>query len=389
MSKSLDVSGFDRFLDGQTTWISSAYTEIEQLQAEYQGAYTRFRIEHDKTLYALAGQIEAGANGTGKSLKAQIAARTNEEQPLIVKQIDDLKGQLEQLQTEADEVLAHIQQATAQLREMNPKLNEREEKLKSDVAQQQKTLNDLNAQISQLSRGLGVLLHSVKIFTLDRERWKTLGRLEQLEEELHKVRLDWKNLSDRTTKDETKWKDQWQQKTLQLNQLRQQYDYLSQNTAAEAQHRATVYIVDNLKALPDASEAATLQPMIDLNIQTDDFQAALGSVSEILGTLTGVREGIKRFKASLHSLDAEQQQHSDYLSPLHFQLSDDVLAFSQTWEDLIAKTKDEKALATHPADFVAAMKSFMAERLSNDRISQFFDALGAALNAATSSWKSA
>jgi hypothetical protein len=388
MSKSVDVSGFGRFLDTQSTQISVAYTEIEQLQAEYQGAYLRFRAEHDKVLYALAGQIEEGANGTGKSLSAQIEARARAEEPLIVKQIDELKSQLDRLQTEADEVLARIQQANAKRREMNPKLNEREENLKSDVARQQQTLNDLNTQISQLSRGLGLLRHSVKILALDRERWKTLGRLEQLEEELHKVRLDWKNLAARTMKDEADWKAQWQQKTLQLSQVRQQYDYLTQNTPAEARHRATVYVVDNLKTLPDEGEAAALQPMIDLNVQTDNFQAALGSVSEILGTLTGVREGVKRFKASLHSIDAEQQQHSDYLAPLHFQLSDDVLAFGQTWDDLTAKTNDEKALAIHPADFVAAMRSFMDERLSSDRITQFFNALGAALNAATRSWKS-
>ena len=389
MSRALDVNGFDAFLDDQHSHISAAYKEIEQLQAEYQGAYTRFKAEHDQTLYALVDKIEAGANGTGKSLSAQIEARAGEEQPLIVQQIADLASQLDRLQAEADNVLARIQQAIAQRREMNPKLNEREEQLKSDVARQQQTLNELNTQISQLSRGLGVIRHPVKIFTLDRERWKILGRLQQLEDELHKVRLDWKNLAERTTKDEADWKTQWQEKTLQLSQLRQQQDYLSQNTAAEARHRATVYVIDNLKTLPDASEAAALQPMIDLNIQTDDFQAALGSVSGILGNLTGMQEGLRRFKASLRSLAAEQQQHSDYLAPLHFRLSDEALAFGQTWEDLIARTQDEKTLAAHPADFVTAMESFMAERLSEEHITHFFNSLGATLDDATRSWKSA
>ena len=389
MSQTLDVSEFNTFLDNQNGRISAAFTEIEQLQVEYQGAYTRFKAEHDKTLYALVSQIEGQANGIGKSLSASIEARVIEEQSLIVKQIADLEGQADQLQTEADGALILIQQAVAPLREMNPKLNEREESLKSDIAKNQQTLNDLNARISQLGRGLGLILHGLKIYTLDRERLQILGRLQQLEEELHKVRLDWKNLAERTPKDVADWKAQWQQKTLQLSQLRQQRDYLSQNTAAEARHRATVYIIDNLKTLPAEGEAAALQPMIDLNIQTDNFQAALGSVSGILGNLTGVQEGLKRLRESLRSLDEEQRQHSDYLSSLLFQVADDTIAFGQTWEDLIAKVSDEKTLATHPTDFVAAMKSFMDERLTNDCITQFFNGLGATLVAATRNWTSA
>jgi hypothetical protein len=203
------------------------------------------------------------------------------------------------------------------------------------------------------------------------------------------VRQEWKDLSTNTAKNEADWRAQWQQKTTQLSQVQQQHDYLEQNTVAEAQHRATVYVIDNLKSLPASGDATLLQPMIDLNIQTDDFQAALGSVAGILGILKGVDEGLKRLGESVQALIAEQQRHSEFLPSLNIALDDQVTAFGQTWDDLIAKSKDEKTLATHPVDFVTAMKPFLEKRLTQEHIAAFFNALGEALKHATASWRGA
>jgi hypothetical protein len=389
MSLTLAVDELSTFLSNQRRRIAAAFTEIEQVQVEYQGAYTRFKADHDKTLRALTGQIESRADGTGRALQPLIEARLPQEQQGILQQIADFEKQSAQLQARTDELLALNQKAAANLRETNPKLNEREETLKADVARQQQALVDLNAQINQLGKGLGFVLHAAKIHALDRERLQILGRLQQLEEELRKVRQDWRDLSADAAKSEAGWQAQWRQQTAQLSQVRQQRDYLEHNTATEAQHRATVVVLDNLKTLPAGGDASMLQPMIDLNIQTDNFQAALGSVASILGLLKGVDEGLKRLDESVQALIAEQQRHSAFLPRLSVTLDDQVTTFGQTWDDLIAKSKDEKTLATHPADFVTAMQPFLEQRLTQDRIAAFFNALGKALNAATADWRGA
>jgi predicted nucleic acid-binding Zn-ribbon protein len=320
-------------------------------------------------------------------LKPLIEARIPPEQQGITQQIAELAKQSARLQAGADDLQALNQRAIASLREANPKLNKREETLKADIAERQRALADLNAQIDQASKGLGFVLHAAKIHTLDRERLQVLGRLQQLEEELRKVRQDWKDLRTTTAKSEMDWQTQWQQQTAQLSQVRQQHDYLEQNAAAEAQHRATVYAIDNLKTLPAGGDAALLQPMIGLNIQTDDFQAALGSVAGILGILKGVDEGLKRLGESVQALIAEQQRHSEFLPGLNIQLGDQITSFGETWNDLIAKSKDEKTLAAHPVEFVTAMKPFLEERLTQERIAAFFNALGRALSDATAGWR--
>lgn len=389
MSRTLAANELSTFLSNQRRQIAAAFAEIEQVQVEYQGAYTRFKADHDKTLRALTEKIESRTDGTGRALQPLIKARIPQEQHSIQKQIADFEEQAAQLQARTDELLALNQKAAADLRETNPKLNEREETLKSDVARQQQALAALNAQIDQIGKGFGFVLHAAKIHALDRERLQILGRLQQLEEELRKVRQEWRDLSTTAAKSEADWQAQWRQMTAQLSHVRQQHDYLEQNMMTEAQHRATVYVLDNLKTLPAGGDPSMLQPMIDLNIQTDDFQAALGSVASILGLLKGVDEGLKRLDESVQALIAEQQRHSEFLPRLSITLDDQVTPFGQSWDDLIARSKDEKSLATHPAEFVAAMQPFLEQRLTRERIAAFFDALGKALEHATANWRGA
>jgi hypothetical protein len=320
-------------------------------------------------------------------VKPLIDARLPEEQQNITQQIADLAKQADELQAKTDELLALSQKATAQLREANPKLNEREETLKAEIAKQQQALADLNEQIRQVGKGLGFVLHAAKIHALDRDRFRLLGRLQQLGEDLKDVRQQWKDLSTSTAKKETDWQSEWRQRAEQLSQVRQQHDYLAENTPSEVQHRATFYVLDNLKTLPAGGEAALLQPMIDLNIQTDDFQAALGSVASILGILKGMDEGLQRLDLSVEKLIEEQQRHREFLSSLNMVVSDQVTGFGQVWDELAAKSKDEKALADHPADFVTAMQPLLAKRLSQEQITAYFNALGNSLKEATKGWR--
>jgi predicted nucleic acid-binding Zn-ribbon protein len=386
MNQTLDANEFSAFLGKQRMQITSAFNTIEKMQHEYQGAYTRFKADHDKTLRALTERIETQAGGTGQALKPLIEVRLPQEQQSIAQQIAGLAKQADELQARMDELPALSQQAIAGLREANPKLNEREEALKTDIANQQQALDDLNTQILKAGKVLGFVLHAAKIHALDRERFRIIGRLQQLEEDLKDVRQGWENLSTNTAQKETEWRTEWRQRTEQLSQVRQQRDYLEQNRAAETWHRATGYVIDNLKTLPAEGDESLLLPMIDLNIQTDDFQTALGSVASILGILKGMDEGLKRLDQSVQTLITEQKRHSEFLPNLSIVLDDQVAVFGQTWDDLAAKCKDEQTLADHPADFVAAMQPFLEQRLTQEHIAAYFNALGKALNDATAGW---
>ncbi|MCL4393597.1 MAG: hypothetical protein M1482_02095 [Chloroflexi bacterium] len=392
MSRTVSAEAMRDLLDGASNQVTKAFQEIEQLQADFQGAYTRFKADHDKALSALVAQIEAmPADSLGKTLHRQIDARLPAEREIIADRVAQLeKEDIPGMQRQADDLVSKGQKEEGDLREINPRLNEREEALKGELTAGQRQLDNLNAQVNASSRGLGFVFHARSIHDLDRQRFRVVGKMEALDQELVKVRKEWHDLRGLANKNETDWQTLWQLKMAQLGELRQEHDHLVQNADALARHRAVFFVVDNLKdpaiGAPPGLDAA-LRPMIDLNVQTDDYQAALGSVASILGIAKGVNEGLTRLRESVKALVDEQTRNSAFLPPLKINLPDDVLSFGAVWDDLAVKAKDEKALAQHPMDFVGACKPFLDERLTKGLIAAFFDDLGQALTRATVGWK--
>jgi hypothetical protein len=391
MSRTLRAEELSDWLATERARIANAFREVEQVQVEYQGAYTRFKAEHDTTLLALVDQVEAQADALDAALRGPVDARVPIEREAIVKRIADLdQNEIPPLQKQCDNLVQHAQAETATLRQMNPKLNDREEGLKQELATWQKQLDGLNAQVRTLSKGLGFITHAWQVHALDRERFRVAGRLDALTEELNKVRGQWQELHATADKEQAALKAQWQTAMVQLGKLEQERDYLAQDTDGVAKHRAILFVLDTLKTpTPVAQPAlnAGLQHMIELNCATDDFETALGSIAGILGIAKGVDEGLARLGESVKALIDEQARHRDYLKPLRLQLPDNVLTFGAAWDDLAAKSQDEKKRADHPANFVAAMKPFLDERLTQEHITGFFNGLGAAIQQATRDWR--
>ncbi len=391
MSPQYDPTSFYDFLQGEGRRIESAFRELEQLQGEFQGAFTRFKTEHDKTLGALGDQVASvAADALPRDLGAAIEARVPVERQAIVERLQALdQKELPERQKRADDLLRRVQQDETERRTQNPKLNEREEALKADLANGQNQLAELNAQVAGRAKGLGFIFNAGKIRTLDGERERVIGGLQALNSQLAKVREEWKDLRERTSKEEADWKTQWQSTIQQIGQLRQERDHLAQNTDAVARQRAITFVLDNLQVPPAASDAPLgtgLKQMVELNIQTDQFQAALGSVAGILGVMNGVNEGLKRIGESVKAIVAEQERHSQFLRPPRIEIPDRAAGFGRVWDEIAAKAKDEKAVAAHPADFAAAMKPLLDERLTKECITDYFNSLAGGLQAATRKW---
>ncbi len=398
MSRSYKAAEFRDFLQAERSRVANAFQALEHIQADYQGVYSRFRADHDKTLAALAERVRGlPADGLPQELQTAMQARVPDERKAIEKRIAELDKELPRIQKEMDGLLAENQQKIAALRKLNPQLNDREERLKADLALVQKQLDDLNQQLRVQARGLGFILHAWKIHELDQQRYRMLGRVESLSSELHKVRQEWKDKHESVEKEQADSKSAWQKLQMRAGELGQERDELTRTGDALAQQRAITFVLDHLKTPVAAAGGVNpkdpgldsgLKQMIALNVQTDDFQSALGSIAGILGIMKGVDEGLKRLGESAAALVNEQQRHSAYLSPLTIELDDAVPAYGKVWDELGAKAKDEKAFAAHPADFAAAMKPFLDQRLTNDSIGAYFNAMGQALQRATAGWRS-
>jgi hypothetical protein len=391
MNQLLTANEFNDFLKQQQALVASAFKEVEEAQKEFQGKYTQFKTNHDKTMMALVDAIAVmPTESLGKGLRAQIDARVPAERKAIDERIAKLqKNDMPDMLRQADYLVKKGQKEESDLRDVNPKLNEKEEALKAELAQWQQKLDGLNVQVSEQAKGLGFLFNVLKINDLDQQRHQTLGRIQAVAENLKKVREEWKGLQELASKNESQWQAEWRTKMQHYSVLKQEFDTLSQDPDALARRRAITFVIDNLKTpIADAPSAIAPQlgQMIDLNVQTDNFHDALTSVAGILGIAKGMIDGMNRMMESVKALIDEQSRHSAYLGSLSIDVPDEARNFAQVWTDIASKTKDEKALAQHPADYVASMKPIVDQRLSNAQIAKYFDLLGGSLKRATAGW---
>jgi hypothetical protein len=200
-----------------------------------------------------------------------------------------------------------------------------------------------------------------------------------------KVRKEWQEKHDASAASQAQEQAAWQGMMVEVGRLKAERDGLTADPEAQVRRRALLYVLDNLKSLPGADPE--LQKMAALNIQTDDFQSALGAVAGLMGTVNGVRQGLQGLAASVAALIDEQTRNSQYLPELKLDVPEEAAAFDRQWDELIACVRDEKVLAQHPTDFVRATRPFAEERLTKERIGAYFDALGGALKSATAGWK--
>ncbi len=370
------------FLGNERKRIANAFNEVEEIQKDYQGAYTKFKIDHDKTLRELGAQLDLAA--LDPEWRKQIDQRMPVEKTWVADRLAELNRNIAQAVELADGLIAKSKKEQADLRALNPKSNDQEEKLKTQLERWKNTLDQLNAQVAQLAGGFGFVSNTFKIQELDRERNRVVGRLEEIEKQLAKVRKDWQDLHAMADKNVGNWREEWQKATTRVATLKQERDYLAANPDTVARQRAVNHVFDNLKT---PTSNAALAPMVALNHATDDYQAALGSIAGILGVMKGVDEGLGRFSNSVKALLDEQNRNSQYLAPRNINVPDAVIAFGKTWDDLAAKAKDEKAYHEHPKDFVVAMKPFLETQLTTPQIKNYFDTLGAGLKQATGGWR--
>ena len=423
MSKDFSLQQLSDYIADNSDKISRVRREVEEIQVGFNSAYVEWKAQHDATLEqlgeAVTARLEAvGADGLtetrlsgstnrslftalaevsaealGEVLRTRVEERADEERALIAERRQELREKLiPEAQAQADRTLQEGQRLSDKLRKLNPRLDRREEELKAQRAALEEELAQFNEQIHRLSGCLGVVLNFFKISRLDRQRQQAIGQLKVIQQELKKVREEWQEVQHQTQAEQETLQGQWQELILKLAQLQGELDHLDEeaNRQALALRRAVRYVIDNLKepiACPADDIKHELDAMVKLNIQTDDYQEGLGSVGSFMSVLDGIIEGLKRFNESVQGLINEQRMHSSYLPKLHISVPDRVLLFSEQWDNLARKVRDDRHLCANPAEFVAAVRPVMEEDLSEANVKAMFEGLGRALKRSTRRWR--
>ena len=392
MSKTYTTISLSAYLEQNIAEIEAVRKEVEEIQSGFQTSYVDWRSKHDAELLRLSKLVVDRFLETGTELQAQVQKALPGEQALVEERRKDLREAIiPKYQQELDTSITKGQAKTDKLRKLNPELNQQEEALKASLAQNRQQLEDLNKQIGQRSRGLGSVFHFNEISRLDGQRQRLLGKMEEKQEELSKVRKDWADLHQVVLEEEVDLQSNWQTAIAVLAQQQAELAILDDDASREilARQRAVRYVLDELKApvdCPAADIKVELDQMVEYNRQTDDYHAGLASVGGLIGMLGSIQEGLRRFNTSVQSLTDQERLYSVNLKPLAISLPDVVIVFNQQWKDILQKVKNEKTICEHPVEFSSAMKVVIESQLSVERIKEMFEAMGSALKAATNDW---
>jgi len=392
MSKTYSTISLSAYLEQNIAEIEAVRKEVEEIQSGFQTNYVDWRSKHDAELLRLSKLVVDRFFETGTELQAQVQKALPGEQALVEERRKDLREAIiPKYQQELDTSITKGRAKTDKLRKLNPELNQQEEALKASLAQNRQQLEDLNKQIGQRSRGLGSVFHFNEISRLDGQRQRLLGKMEEKQEELSKVRKDWADLHQVVLEEEVDLQSNWQTAIAVLAQQQAELAILDDDASREilARQRAVRYVLDELKApvdCPAADIKVELDQMVEYNRQTDDYHAGLASVGGLIGMLGSIQEGLRRFNTSVQSLTDQERLYSVNLKPLTISLPDVVIVFNQQWKDILQKVKNEKTICEHPVEFTSAMKVVIESQLSVERIKEMFEAMGSALKAATNDW---
>jgi hypothetical protein len=398
--ETMNVDQVLRYLEQQEQAIQALIDQLDEVQVAFNAQFDEFKARHDDTLDRLTDQVATQMDTIGSEFRSAIEGRLPEERQRIDERRRKLREEyLPQRQQAADDLLQKAQAELAELRALNPQLDEREEALKGQKADLEARLAELNEEIRQRSRGLGVVRHFLTITKADRERQRIIGKLEAISESLYDVRREWDGERTKTAESQAAYQQRWQLESMAVARLQAELDGLDDKARREdlALQRAIRHVLDNLKAPSPSSDPAPagssgqglnagLREMVDLNIQTDDYHEGLASVGGMIGLAGGIRSGLEAIGHSIEGLKREQQMHKAYLKPLSFSLPPRVEAFHKQWPALAEQFADEKTIGAHPADFSAAVQPLLEGPLSEASIEATFKDLGKMLEQATARW---
>lgn len=381
-----------RYLEEQSQAIEALSDQLDEVQVELNAQFDQFKAQHDVTLDHLSERVAEHIETIGPRLRESIQERITKERQQIDERRQKVREEyLPRRVQAADDLLSQAQTEVAELRTLNPQLDEREEMLKSERAELEAQLSRLNEEIRQESRGLGVLLHFVSITQADRERQRTLGKLEVTNRRLQNTRREWEHQRLQMEQNQADLQQRWQLEGVAVARLRSELDQLDSETYCEtlALQRAIRHVLDNLKEpLADSNPdlASSLCEMAELNRQTDTYQEGLASVGGLIGLLGGLHSGIEAIHKSVKGLAGEQQMHSAYLKPLSFSLPPRAKEFHEQWSVLAKQFAEEDVIGAHPASFSVAVESLLAGPLSEANIEAVFQDLGDMIERSTAAW---
>ncbi|HUT14699.1 MAG TPA: hypothetical protein VMY98_00460 [Anaerolineae bacterium] len=386
MVATMTLAEFYRYIRENRKRIADVYREIEEIQYQFNSLYEQQAVERQALIVTYAPLLQDAEDLSGEMARL-LAEQEQMARAAIEEEIAKLKPEIAEKRGSGDDLIQEAQRRVADLRKQNPILDQQEEELKARHATLQNEVEQLDAEIKKLNRfPIGWLTNAIKLRRLRKQRLGVFGNARDVERGIRIVRKKWQADKKALQDKQADLRNGWQVLSVEVSQLQSRLDHLTANIDQQSKHNAAQHLLSDLQELPigAGSWKPRLDPLVELNRNEAIYRTGLRTVSEILGLLKGLGEGIDRFIRSVGTVYEEQRRYK--LSPLQVRLSTAVTSFYDAWPEFQSKVKDEKYLGTHPLEFSQRVQDLTRERLSENAIKRMFKDMGDALAKATKAW---
>ncbi len=394
MSKHSEAKGVESFhdLSSMIQYFHSQEAKIDRLMQEIdeinQGVTTALVEAQDGIETALSAAVlgadeqrDAVAPWLKQALEAGLPAMRDVKGSRRV----ELEKTISELYTQRTNIEQQEQQELDALAQANPALNAREEELKAQRAEIETSIARVESELRQAGAGLGWLTSSGRIRQLRKEHQLRATALYGIRERLSEVRNAWAGQEQKAKEVQDRLQQAWRLRTMDIAKLTQEMDSLTTDLEGVCRRQVIEDLFRQQESFEPTGVQAldqALQTLIQWRQRSAECESGVVAVSEILGLLKGVKEGMERMRSSIESLKQEQDMHSE-LSDLKLRAPDALLQFHQIWDALLPTVIDEKQSVAHPKELADIIHQVIGARLSDKDIEAMFNVAGNILTEAT------
>ncbi|MCL6430741.1 MAG: hypothetical protein K6V36_07740 [Anaerolineae bacterium] len=381
MPRTMDLAAFCAYVGEQCKAARQVYAEIEEVQYQFNEIY-RQRLEAWQRALARTVPMLASPEALPPELAQSLLEEIEKERRRLSGEIASLEQQVSDKRAQAEAAAAQARDELAALRKMNPRLDADEERIKAHSAALRAEIEQLDQEI----RAAGLIRRLLGCRRLRRQREERRGELAAAAGQLRRVREEWAGAKRRYESEQTRLHQLWEQASVEAANLQSRLDYLRANIEQLARQNGSGRWLAGLQAVPEVAEPlrGALSQVVEINRVKAEYEEGLRTVSEALGLLKGLAEGLERFLKSADKVLEEQEQYN--LRKLRVRVADTVLDFHAIWPSFRTQVRDEKLLGAHPAEFSRRVRAVIGDSLGESAIGAMFESLGNSLTEATAAW---
>jgi len=383
-----DLGTMISYFEEQEEKIQRLVAEIDEINQGITSELVEAEDQRETAVAAAVSVADEGHDELAPWFREAVEAALPEMREAKTARRAELEKLISGLYEQRTEIEDQDAQKVEELAKANPQLNAREEELKQQRASIEAKVAEIETQLRRAGGGLGWLTGFGRIRELRKQHQQQATALYGVRERLREVRTTWERTQTEAQETKARLQAAWRLRTAEIAKLTQELDDLTDDFEGTCRRAAIEALIRERESYEPAGSAAldeALQGVVDWRQRYADCESGVIAVSEIMGLLNGVHEGMGRMRESIEGVKKEQDMHAE-LSTLQLAAPPAFLQFHQMWDALLETVVDEKRSIEHPKAFADIVREVTETRLSNENINAMFETAGNVLTEGTKQW---